>query len=97
MHEVCADELALHLGERNVRRERLFHFVSALFERRQQIAVSALEVFKDLGKLLLCGLDLEAEHTINDVIGPRLVCRFQISRFRRGFEGPHHDACGIGS
>ena len=97
MHEVRTDELALHFGERDMRCERLFHFISALFERRQQIAVSALEVFENLGKLLLCGLDVEAEHTINDVIGTRLVRRIEISRFRGGFEGSHHDACRIRS
>lgn len=97
MHQICTDELALHLGEGNVRCKRVFHFQSALFERCQQIAMSALEVFENFGKLLLRDLALEAEHTINDVIGSRLVCRFEISWFRGGFEGPHHDACGIRS
>lgn len=89
MHEVCADELALHLVESNVGRERSLHFDSALFERRQQIAVSALEIFENLGQLLLCDLKVEAEHAIHDVIGPRFVRRFEVSRFRSGFEAPH--------
>lgn len=97
MHEVRTDELALHLGKCKVGCERFLHFDSALFERRQQIAVSALESFENLGQLLLCDLEVEAEHAIHDVIGPRLVRRFEVSRFRSGFEGPHHDACGIGS
>ena len=79
MHEVRTDELALHFGERDMRCERLFHFISALFERRQQIAVSALEIFENFGELLLCDLEVEAKHAINDVIGTRLVRRFEIS------------------
>jgi hypothetical protein len=73
VHEIRTDELALRFGKSPMRRECLLHLLRSLFEGRQQISMATFEVFENFGKLLLCRIDVEAEDTIHDMVGPSLV------------------------
>ena len=50
VQEIRADQLALHLGEIGMGGEGVFHFVGARLERRQQVAVAALEILQNFGQ-----------------------------------------------
>ena len=50
VQEIRADQLALHLGEDIVDDEGILHLVGTRLERRQQIAVTPLEVLQDIGQ-----------------------------------------------
>ena len=46
VHEVGADEPPLHLGERQMLRQRLFHLLSPRFERGEQVPMSSREILQ---------------------------------------------------
>jgi len=97
VQEIGADELALDFGKRTVRRQRLLHFVGAEFERLQQVAMPAREIFQHVRQLGGRSLGVESEHALNDMVGARLVGRIEIARFSRWLERAHDHARGVGT
>ncbi len=84
-------------GKSAVRREGFFHFVGTELKRLQQVAVPALEVLQHIRQLAGRGLRVERENALDDMIGPRLVGRVEISRFGRRLERAHDHAGGVGT
>ena len=78
-------------------RERLFHFVGAGFERLQQVAMAALEVLQDIGKLAGSGFGIECENPIDDMVGAGLVGWIEIARLGGGLERAHDHPRGVGT
>ena len=78
-------------------RKGLFHFVGAGLERLQQVAMPAKEILQDIGELAGCGLRIERENPVDDMIGAGLVGRIEIARLGRRLERPHDHARGIGT
>ena len=91
VQEVGADQLALRLRESRVRLERIFHFGGPRLEDIEQVPVPAFEILQHLGKLLGRRLGIEAEHAVDDVIGPGLVGLVEVPRLGRRLEGAHDD------
>ena len=73
MHEIGADQLALHLGENDMSSKGVFHFVGTRLERLQQVAVAALEILENIGQLVGCRLGIERQDPLDDMVRPCLV------------------------
>jgi len=96
VQEVGADQLTLGLGENRMRREGDFHLVGALLEGRQQVAMAALEIIKDVGELVSCGLGIQRQDPLDDMVRAGLVGGIEVARLGRRPERPHDHARGIG-
>ena len=97
VHEIGADELALHFRKAAVRRERLLHFVGADLERFQQVAVTTLEVLQHVRQLAGGGFRIEIENALDDMIGARLVGRIEIAGLRCRLERAYDNARRVGA
>ena len=53
--------------------------------------MAAFEVFEHFGQLLRGSLGIEPKHPVDDMIGPGLVGRVEVSGFSRRLEGPDDD------
>ncbi len=97
VEKIGADQLALGLGEGAMSRQRLFHHIGARFERLQQVAVAAVEILQDVFELAGNGFGVERENPVDDMVGPRLVGRVEIARFRRRLERAHDHPRRVGT
>ncbi len=53
--------------------------------------MSTFEVFEHLAQLLRGSFGVEPKNPVDDMIGPELIGRVEISGFSRRFEGPDDD------
>ena len=95
VEKIGADQLALDFGKGAVSSQGLFHVVGARLERRQQVAVPALEILQDVGELAGNGLGIECENAVDDMVGACLVGRVEIAGFGRRLERAHDHPRGI--
>lgn len=93
--EVSADQTTLRLVEYGMRLQRLFHLCSARLEDLEQVAVATFEIFEHFGELARGNPVFELKDPADDMIGPGLVCRVEVSRLSRRFEGSDDDPGGI--
>jgi hypothetical protein len=91
MKKICPDQAALCLIQDGMRLQRLFHLGGAGLEDLQQVPVTAFKVFQHLGQLPRCSPDLEPENSADDMIGPGLIGRVEVSGLSRRFEGSDDD------
>ena len=96
VQEVGSDQLTLHLGENHVRRKGDFHFVGTRLEARQQVAMAALEVLKDIGQVVGRHLGAKCQDPLDDMVRAGLVGGLEVARLGRRLERPHDHARGIG-
>ncbi len=78
-----------------MRLERLFHFRGTRLEDLEQVPVTTFEILEHLGELPRRRPGLKPKDPADDVIGPALIRRVEISGFGRRFEGSHDDPGGI--
>src|SRR5579859_1128914 len=78
VEEVGTDQLALHQAESGMIDKGLLHFPGAGLELRQQIGMSSLEVFQNISKLCRRILGAKRKNTVDDMVGPGLVCGIQV-------------------
>ena len=97
VEKIRADQATLRLVQFGMRLERIFHLRSARLEDLEQIPVTTFEIFEHFAQLLCGSIGIEPKNSANDMIGPDLVGRVEISGFSRRFEGSHHDPGGIGT
>jgi hypothetical protein len=97
MQKIGSDQLPLHSGESAMLRECVFHFVGARFERRQQIAMAALEIIEDIGQLVGHCLGIECQDPVDNMIRSLFVDRIEVARFGCRLERPHDHPCRIGA
>ena len=91
MEEIGAHQLPLKPCEYCMRRQSVFHVIGARLECRQQVAMTPCEIFEYTGQLIGCGLRIQPQDTIDDMICPRLVDFVQIPWFDRRPERAHKD------
>ena len=91
VEKIRADQAALRLVQFGMRLERLFHLGGARLEDVEQISVTAFEVFEHVAQLLRGSLGIEPKHPVDDMIGPGLVGRIEVSGLSRRLEGPDDD------
>ena len=97
VEKIGADQLALDLGKAPCAAKRLFHLVGARLERLQQVAMAALKILQHVGQLAGCGLGIERQNPVDDMVGAGLVGRVEIARFGRRLERAHDHPRGIGA
>jgi hypothetical protein len=97
VQKIGADQSALFLSEGRVHRKGLFHFMGALLEYIEQVAVATLEVLEYFRQLAGCCLAIERENTLDDMICARLVGGVKVPRFRRRFERANDHSGRIGA
>ena len=56
----------------------------------------ALEILKHVRQLAGRGLRIEIQNALDDMIGPGLVRRIEVARFRRRLERTNDDPGGVG-
>ena len=91
MKKICPDQAALRLVQFGMRLQRLFHLCGARLEDLEQVPVTTFEIFEHFGQLLRGSLGLEPKNPVDDMVGPGLVGRVEVSGFSRRFEGPDDD------
>ena len=57
--------------------------------------MAPFEVFQNIYQLALGFFLGHSENTIDNVVGPGLVSRIEVSRLRCRFEGPDNDPCRV--
>jgi hypothetical protein len=57
----------------------------------------ALEVLQDISQLAGCGIRIELENTLDNMVGTRLVGGVEIARFGRRLERADDHARGVGT
>ena len=92
MEEISSDQTALRLVQRGVWLECVLHLGCARLENIEQIAMTAFEVLQHVAQLLRCGIRIEPQHSIDDMVRPGLVGRIEVSRLSRRFERPDDDS-----
>src|SRR5208282_6728481 len=97
MHKISSDQLTLYLGEIGMRGKGVFHFVRTRLERPQQVAVPALKILKNFGKLIARRRGVEPKDPVDDMVRPALVRGVEIPRFDRWLERAHNDPRRIGA
>ena len=80
-----------------MRLQRLFHLGGARLEDLEQVTVTTFEILQHFGELPRSSPGLEPKNPADDMVGPGLVGRVEISGFSRRFEGSHDDPGGIGT
>ena len=76
-------------------RQGILHFGGTLFEYLQQVSVPAVEIFEHIRQLQRCGLGIEPEDPVDDMVRARLVGRIEIARLDCRLERAHDDPGGI--
>ena len=71
--------------------ERLFHLCGVCLEYIEQIPMTTFEVFERLAQLLRGSFGLEPKNPADDMVGPGLIGRVEVSGFSRRFEGSDDD------
>ena len=74
-----------------MRRKRIFHFSGAGLEDIDQVPVAALEILEYFAQLLRSSIGTEPQNPADDMVGPDLVDRIEVSGFSRWFEGSDDD------
>jgi len=74
-----------------MRLQRLFHLCGARLEDFQQVPVTAFEVFEHFGQLSRGSPGLEPKDPADDMVGPGLIGRVEVSGFSRRLEGSDDD------
>ena len=91
VQKVGPDQAALRLVQDGMWLQRLFHLSGACLEDFQQVPVTAFEVFEHFGQLSRGSPGLEPKDPVDDMVGPGLIGRVEVSGFSRRFEGPDDD------
>lgn len=76
----------------DMRLERLFHLSSARLEDVDQISVTTFEIVEHLVQLLRSSFGIEPKNSADDMVGPSLIGRIEVSGFSRRFEGSDDDS-----
>ena len=76
----------------DVRFQRAFHVRGARLEDIDQISVASFEIFKHVVQLLRGGFGIEPKYSANDMIGPDLIGRVEVSGFSCRLERSHDDS-----
>ena len=97
MQKIGSDQLTLRLGEDRMRRKGAFHFVGALLEGRQQVAVAALEILENIGQLVGCHRGIQRQDPLDDMVRAGLVGGIEVARFGRRLERAHDHPRRIGA
>ena len=95
--EIGSDQAALRLVQDGMRRQRLFHLRGARLEGLEQVPVTILEVLEHFGELPRGSPGLEPKNPADDMVGPSLIGRVEVSRFSRRPEGPDDDPGWVGA
>ena len=93
--KIGTNKLALYFAEGDMRRQGFFHFGGSLLEYLQQVSVPAIEIFEHIGQLTCCGLGIEPENPVDDMVCTCLVGRIEVPRLGCRLERPHDDPGGI--
>ena len=96
VEKIGAHELPLHLRERGMIGQRIFHLCGSGLEALHQVAVTAEEIFQNVGQLTVCRLEVERENPFDDMVGAGLVGRIEVAGLRRRLERPNDHAGRIG-
>ena len=91
MKKICADQAALRLVQFGMRCQRVFHLCGAHLKDIDQVPVTAFEILKHIAQLLRSNFGIEPKNPADDVVGPALVGRVEVSGFSRRFEGSDND------
>ena len=75
-----------------MRLQGLFHVRGARLEDLQQIPVTTLEVLEHIGQLARGSIGLEPKYSVDNMIGPGLIGRIEVSGFRRRIERSDDDS-----
>ena len=95
--KIGSDQAALRLVQYGMRLQRLFHLRGARLEDLEQIPVTTFEVLEHFGQLPRGGPGLEPKNPADDMVGPGLVRRVEVSGFGRRLEGSDDDPGRIGA
>ena len=88
--------MPLHLRERGMVGQRIFHLRGADLEGLQQVAVTAQEILENVGQLALRRLGIKRENPFDDMVGAGLVRRIEVAGLGRRLERPDDHARRIG-
>ena len=91
VEKIRTDQAALRLVQFGMWLERLFHLCGARLEDIEQIPVTTFEIFEHLAQLLRGSFGIEPKNPADDMIGPDLIGRIEVSGFSRRLEGPDDD------
>ena len=92
VEKICTDQTSLRLVQFSMRREGIFHLCGTCIEDVEQISVATFKIFQHVVQLLRRHLGIELQDSVNDVVGARLICRVQVSRFDRRLERSDDDS-----
>jgi len=95
VEKICADQAALCLIQLGMRLQRVFHIRGAGLEDIEQISVTAFEIVEHIPQLSCSGFRIEPKYPANDMIGPNLIGRIEVSWLRCRLEGSDDDPCRV--
>ena len=95
MKKVRSDQATLRLVQYGMRLQCLFHLRGTRLEDLEQVPVTTFEIFEHLGELPRGSPGLKPKNPADDMIGPGLIGRVEISRLSRRPEGSHDDPGGV--
>ena len=91
MKKIGSDQAALRLVQYGMRLQRLFHLCGARLEDLEQVPVTAFEVLEHFGELPRGSPRLEPKNPADDMVGPGLIGRVEVSGLSRRSEGSDDD------
>ena len=89
--KIGSDQAALRLVQYGMRLQCLFHLCGARLEDLEQVPVTAFEVLEHFGELPRGGSGLEPKNPADDMVGPGLIGRVEVSGLSRRLEGSDDD------